>query len=194
MSDNGGQPITLILRDSFVHNRHLVHTCCMPGTVFCCCSFAKLCLTLCDPMNCSTPGFPVLHYILGFAQTHVHVVSDAIQPSHLLLPSSPPALSLCQHQGVSQWVSSWHQVAKELELQFQHQSFQRIFRVDFLWDWLAGSPSCRRDSEESSPAPQFKSIFSSVFSLLYGPVIHDYWENHSFAYMGLCWQSDVSAF
>ena len=97
-----------------------------------CCLVAKLCLTLCDPMNCSMPSFPVLHYLPEFAQTHVHWVGDAIQPSHLLSPPSPPALSLPQHQGLFQWVSSSHQVAKVLELHLQHQSFRWIFRVDFL--------------------------------------------------------------
>ena len=173
MSDNGGQPITLILCDSFVHNRHLVLTSCMPGTVFCCCPFAKLCLTFCNPVNCSTPGFSVLHYILGFAQTHVHLVSDAIQPSHLLLPSSPPALSLSQHQGLFQWVSSWHQVAKELELQFQHQSLQWIFRIDFLWNWLVGSPRSPRDSQEFSSTTVWKhQFFVAQPSLWYNSHIH----------------------
>ena len=96
-----------------------------------CCSVTKWCPTLCDPMACSTLGFPVLHCLLEFAQTHVHWVSDAIQPSHLLSPySKPPTLNLSHHQGIFQWVSSLHQVAKVLEL--QHQSFQWIFRVDFL--------------------------------------------------------------
>ena len=67
---------------------------------FCCCSVAQLCLTLCDPMDCSMPGFPVLHYLLEFAQTHVRWVNDAIQPSHPLLSPSPPALNLSQHQGL----------------------------------------------------------------------------------------------
>ena len=91
---------------------------------------------LCDPKNCSTPGFPVHHWLLELAQTHVHQVSDAIQPSHPL--SSPsPAFYLSQHPGLFQWVSSSNQVAKLLELQLQHQSFQRIFRIDFLWiDWF----------------------------------------------------------
>ena len=66
----------------------------------CCCSASKSCLTICDPMNCSTPGFPVLHYLLEFAQTHVHWVSDAIWPSHPLFPPSPPVFNLSQHQGV----------------------------------------------------------------------------------------------
>ena len=96
-----------------------------------CCSVTILCLTICDPLNCSMPGFPVLHYLPELAQTHVHWVTDAIQPSHhLLLPSL--FLSLSQHQGLFQWVSSSHQVAKILELQLQHHSFQWIFRVDFL--------------------------------------------------------------
>ena len=66
-------------------------------TICCCCSGAKSCPTLCDPMNCSTPGFPVLHYLPEFAETHVHLVGDAIQPSHPLSPLSPPALNLFQH-------------------------------------------------------------------------------------------------
>ena len=89
------------------------------------------CLTLCDPMNCSTTGFLVHHYLPEFAKTHVHLVSDAIQPSHPLLSPSP-AFSLSQHQGLFQWVSSSHQVAKVLEFQLQHQSFQWIFRTDLL--------------------------------------------------------------
>ena len=83
-------------------------------------------------MDCSTTGFPVLHYLLEFAQLHVHCVGDAIQPPHLLLPPSPPAFSLSQHQGLFERVSSSHQVANVLKLQLQHQSFQQIFRVDFL--------------------------------------------------------------
>ena len=95
-------------------------------------SVAQLCLTLCDLMDCSTPGFPVNHQLLELAQTHVYWVSDAIQPSH---PLSSPFLStfnMTQQQGLFQWVSSSHQVAKVLELQLQHQSFQWIFRTDFL--------------------------------------------------------------
>ena len=84
-------------------------------------------------MDCSTPGFPVHHQLLEFAQTHVHWVSDAIQPSHPLSSPFPPALNLSQHQGLFQWVSSSHQVAKVLEFQLQHQSFQWIFRTYFLF-------------------------------------------------------------
>ena len=94
-------------------------------------SVAQLGLALCDPMDCSTLGLPVHHQLPEFAQTPVHGVGDVIQPSRSL--SSPsPALSLSQHQGLFQWVSSSHQVAKALELQLQHQSFQWIFRVNFL--------------------------------------------------------------
>ena len=90
----------------------------------CCCSVTQSCLTLCDLRNWSTPGFPVLHHLLGLTQTHVHWVSDAIQPPHLLLsPPFSPMFSLSQHQGLFQWVSSSPQVAKVLELQLQHQSF-----------------------------------------------------------------------
>ena len=95
-------------------------------------SVGQSCPILCDPMNCSTPGLPVHHKLLELAQTHVHQVSDAIQPSHPLLSSSPPAFDLSQHQGLFQWISSSHQVAKVLELKLQHQSFQWIFRTDLL--------------------------------------------------------------
>ena len=87
---------------------------------FCCRSVAQSCPTLCDPMNCSTPGFPVLHHLPELAQAHVHWVGDAIQPSHPLSSPCPPALNLSQHQGLFQWVSSLRQVAKILEL--LHQS------------------------------------------------------------------------
>ena len=97
-----------------------------------CCSVAKSCATLCDSMDCSTSGFPVPHHLLEFAQVHVHWISDTIQPSHCLLPSSPSAFSFSQHQGLFQWVSCLHQVAKVLELQLQHQFFQSVFRIDFL--------------------------------------------------------------
>ena len=75
------------------------------------------CVWLCDPMNCSTPGLPVHHQLLESTQTHVHCVSDAIQPSHPLSSPSPPALSLSQHQGLFKWVNSLHEVAKVLEFQ-----------------------------------------------------------------------------
>ena len=146
-------------------------------------SVAQSCPTLCDPTDCSTPGFFVHHQLPERTQIHVHRVGDAIQPSHPLSSPSPPAFNLSQHQGLFQWDSSLRQVAKVLEFQLQHQSFQRIFRTDFLEDWLVGSPCSLRDSQESFPTPQFKSINSSAFSFLYSPTltfIHDYWKNHSF--------------
>ena len=146
-------------------------------------SVTQLCPTLCDPINCSMPGLPVHHLLPDFTQTHVHWVGDAMQPSHPLSSPSPPAFNLSQDQALFQWVSSSHQVAKILEFQPQHQSFQWIFRTDFLKDWLVGSPCSPRDSQESSPTTQFKSINSLALSFLYGPTlisIHDYWKNHSF--------------
>ena len=112
-------------------------------------SVTQSCPTLCDLMDCNMPGLPVHHQLLELIQTHVHGVSDAIQPSHPL-SSSSPTLSLSQHQGLFKWVSSLHQVAKGLEFQVQHQSFQWIFRTDFLQNGLVGSPCCARDSQESS--------------------------------------------
>ena len=139
---------------------------------------------------------PCPSHLLEHTQTHVHWVGDAIQPSHPL--SSPsPAFSLSQYQGLFQWVSSLHQVARVLEFQLQHQSFQWIFRTDFLYDWLIWSLCSPKDSKGSSPTPKFKSISSSMLIFLYGSIltsIHHTWKNHSFYHMDLCWQSNVSAF
>ena len=90
------------------------------------------CVWLCNPIDLSTPGFPVHHQLPEFMQTHIHQIGDAIQPSHPLSSPSPPAFNLSQHQGLLQWVSSSYQVAKVLEFQLQHQSFQWISRTDFL--------------------------------------------------------------
>ena len=95
-------------------------------------SVAQLCLTLCDPMDHSMPGLLVHHQLLESTQTHVHWVGDAIQPSHPLSSPPLPAFNLSQHQGLFQWVSSSHEVAKVLAFQLQHQSFQWIFRTDLL--------------------------------------------------------------
>ena len=80
-------------------------------------SVAQLCPTLCNPMNCSTPGLPVHHQLREFTQTHVHWVSDAIQPSHPLSSPSPPAPNPSEHQSLFQWVNPSHEVAKVLEFQ-----------------------------------------------------------------------------
>ena len=157
------------------------------------CSVAKSCPALCELMNCSMPGFSILHYLLEFFQTHVYWVSDATQTSH---PLWSPSLSfnLSQHQDLFQRVGFSHQVDKVLKL--QHQSFQWIFRL------IAFRIDCFdlltvQGSLESPPTPQFKSINSSVLSLLYAPTltsIHDHCKYHSFDYTDLCRQSDMSAF
>ena len=103
-------------------------------------SVVQSCLTLCDPMNHSMPGLPVYHQLPKFTQTHAHWVSDAIQPSHPLSSPSPPAPNPSQHQDLFQWVNSSHEVAKVLEFQLQHQSFQWTPRTDLLQDGLVGSP------------------------------------------------------
>ena len=122
-------------------------------------------MNLCDPMNNSMTGLPVHHQLPDFTQTHVHRVSDAIQPSHPLSSPSPPAPNPFE---LFQWVNSLHEVAKVLEFQLQHQSFQRSPRADLLQNGLVGSPCSPRDSQESSPTPQFKSINSlcSVFFIV----------------------------
>ena len=142
-------------------------------------SVAQSCPTLRDPMNHSTPGLPVHHQLPSFTQTHVHRVRDAIQPSHPLSSPSPPVLNPSQHQGFFQWVNSSHEMARILEFQLQHLSLHWIFRVDLLQDGLVGSPCSPRDSQESFPTPQFKSINSSVLSFLHSPTltsIHDHWK------------------
>ena len=160
-------------------------------------SVAQLCPTLCDPMNRSTPSLPVHHKLLEFTQIHAHWVSDAIQPSHPLSSPSPPAPNLSQHQGLFQQVNSSHEVAKVLEFQLQHQSFQWTSRTYLLQDGLVGSPWSPRDSQESSPTPKFKSINFLALSFFHSPTltsIHNDWKNHSLDQTDLCWQSNVSAF
>ena len=145
-------------------------------------SVAQSCPTLCDPMNRSTPGLPVHHQLPEFTQTHVYRVSDAIQPSHPQSSPSPPAPSPSQHQSLSQWVNSSHEVAKVLEFQLRHHSFQRNPRAELLQNGLVGSPCSPRDSQESSPTPQFKRINSLALSLLHRPTlasIHNQWKNYS---------------
>ena len=103
------------------------------NTMNCCCSVAQSCPTLCDPVDCSTPGSSVLHYLLELAQTHVHWVGDAIQSSHPLSSPSPLALHLIEmHQSLFQWTCTLHQVARVLEFQLQRYCFQWIFRINFF--------------------------------------------------------------
>ena len=145
-------------------------------------SVAQSCPTLCDPMNRSSPGLPVYHQLPESTQTHVHCVGDAIQPSHPLSSPSPPALNLSQHQGLFKWVNSSHQVAKVLEFQPQHQTFQLNIQ-----DWfplgLTGLISLLSKGLSrvfSNTTAQKHQFFGAQ---LYGPTftpIYDYWKNHSF--------------
>ena len=133
----------------------------------CCCPIAQLCLTLCDTVDYSTPGIQVLHHPPELAQTHVHWVSDAIQISHPLSSLYPPVFSLSQHQSIFQWVGSSYQVAKVLELQLQHQSFQCLDRVNFLWYGVVWSLWSPRDS-----TAQKHQFFSTQLSLWFNSHIH----------------------
>ena len=135
---------------------------------------------LCNPVDWSTPAFPVHHQLPEFVQTHVHWVSDAIQPSHPVSSLSPLVLNLSQYKCLFQQVSSLHQVVKVLEFQLQHQSFQWI-QDWFPLGWTGWIPLLSKGLKPS-PTPQFKSINSSVLNFLHKPTltsIHDYWKNHS---------------
>ena len=159
----------------------------------CCCSVAQSCPTL-QPHGLQHTLLPspspwACSHSCPLSQwCHPTILSSVISfSSHL---QSFPA------SGIFQWVSSSHQVVEVLELQLQPQSFQWMFSTYFLHDWLVGSPCSPRDSPESSPTPQLKTINSLAFSLLYGPTVisvYDYWKNHRFDYLGLCRQSNVSA-
>ena len=119
-------------------SHHHYHTVTIISSISQFSSVAESCPTLCNPRDCSTPGLPVHHQLPKFTQTHVHWVGDAIQPSQPLSSLSPLAFNCSQHQGLFKCLSSSHQVAKVLEFQFQHQSFQWMFRAYFLKDWLVG--------------------------------------------------------
>ena len=144
-------------------------------------------------MNRSTPGLPVHHQLPELTQTHVHWVGDAIQPSHLLLSPSPSAFNFSRHQGLFKWVSSSHQVAKVLEFQLQHQSFQWIFRDDSLG--LTGLISLLSKGFSRVLLQHHSSKASILWLLVFLTLrsIHDYWKSRSFDLMDLCWQSNVSA-
>ena len=139
---------------------------------------------LVTPTDCNTPGFPVHHQLQEHTQTRVHWVSDAIQPSHPLSSPSSPTQNPSQHQGLFQWVSSSHQEwPKYWSFSFSmSRSNEYSGLISFRMDWLDLLASLR-DSQESSPTPQFKSISSLVLRFLYSPTltsIHDHWKNHSF--------------
>ena len=145
-------------------------------------SVAQLCLTLCNPMNCSTPGLPVPHQLPEFIQTHVRQVGDAIQPSHPLSSPSPPApipprMRVFSNESTlhMRWPKYWS-FSFSISPSNEHPAL-----ISFRMDWL-GSPCSPRDSQQSSPTPQFKSINSLVLSFLDSQTltsIHDHWKNHS---------------
>ena len=150
-------------------------------------SVSLSCLTLCDPMDCSMPSFPVLHQLPELTQTHVHWVGDAFQPSHPVVPFShlqpftpsrsfPMSQFFTSHgQSIGVWAS-----ASVLPMNIQDW---------FPLRWTGWISLCPKDSQESSPTQQFKSISSLELSFIYGPTrisIHDYWKNRSSDYMDLC--------
>ena len=154
-----------------------------------------MCPTLCDPMDYSMPGFPVYRQLSEFTQTHAHRVSDATQPSHPLPSPSPPPLVFVSIRVFSsesalciRWPKYW---SFSISPSDEYPGL-----ISFRMDWV-GSPCSPRDSQESSLAPQFKSIISSAFSFLCGPTltfVRVYWKNHGYDYMDLYRQSNVSAF
>jgi len=159
--------------------------------------FTQSCPTLCNPSECSTPDFAVLHHLPEFAQTHVHWVSDAIQPSHPLVTrfsSCPQSLPASGSFPVSHlFVRGGQSIGASASASVLPMNI-----MDWLPLGLIGLISLlSKNSQESSPVPQFKSVNSLVLSLFYGPTLtstHDYWKKLSIGYMNLCQQSDVSAF
>ena len=134
------------------------------------------------PMNHSTPGLPVHHKLPEFTQTHVHWVSDATEPSNPLLSHFPPSLNLSEHQVLFKWVSSSHQVAKVFGVAASTSVLPMNTQDWSPLGWTGWIPCIPRDSQESSPTPQFKSINSLALSFLYSPTltsIHDHWKKHS---------------
>ena len=138
--------------------------------------------TLCDPMKCSTPGLPVHHQLPEFTQTHVHWVSDAIQPSHPLSTPSPPAPNPSQHQSLFQWVNSSHEVAKNTGVSALASFLPKKSQGWSPSEWTCWISLQSKGFSRVFSTPQFKSINSSVLSLLHSPTltsIHDHWKNHS---------------
>ena len=160
-------------------------------------SVTQLCLTFCDPMDCSMPGFPVHQRLPELTQTHVHWVSDAIQSSHpllslLLSPSILPSIRVFSNESVLPitWPKYWN---FSFSISPSNEYLGLIsFRMDWL-DLLAVQGTLKSLFQHHSS----KAIAASVLSFLHGPTvtpIHDKWKNHSFDYTDLCWHSNVSAF
>ena len=148
-----------------------------------CSSVIQLCTTLCNPTDYSPPVLPVHQQFPEFTQTHVHWVSEAIQPSHPLSYPSSPAFNLSQHQGLFKWAHSLHQVAKVFSFFFNiTASNEHSGLISLGWtSWISLQSKGPR-SFLQHPTPQFKSVNSLALSFIYSPTltsIHDYWKNHS---------------
>ena len=176
---------------SYIYNKEFWNI--YPNIWLCCgCSVTNSCPSLCNPMDCSVPGFPVSHQFPEFAQVLVHCIGDTTQPSHPLSPSPPlpavfPSIRVFSNE-LAICISIWASAPALVLL----MSIQGWFPLR-----LVGSPCNLRVSQESSPTPQFKSINSSALRLLYGPALTtvcDYWKNHSLDDKNLCRQNDVFAF
>ena len=159
-----------------------------------CCSVAQLYSALCSPMDCSTPACPVLHYHPEIAQTHVHWVCDAIQTSHPL-----PAFSSCLQSFPASGSSpmNWLFASGGQSIGVSASVLPMNTQGWFPLGWTGLTSSLSKGLSRFFSSPQFKSISSSVLSFLYSPTLtstHDYWKNHSFDYMDLCCQRDVSVF
>ena len=164
----------------------------------CCCSVTESWPTLCNPMNCSTPGFPVLHYLPEFAQTHVWVddgliiksIKSMMSSNHLipllLLPSIFPSIRISFNESALciRWPKDWNFSFSS------NPSNEYLGLISFKTDWF--DLLTVQGTLKSPPTPQFKSINSSVLSLLYGPTLTWLQEKHSFDYMDLYWQSNLS--
>ena len=154
------------------------------------------CPTLYNPMNRSTTGLHVHHQLLEFTQTHVHQVGDGsnhviLCRSLLLLPSIFPSMRIFSNESALhiRWSKYWS-FSFSISPSNEHPGL-----ISFRMDWL-DLLAVQGTLQESSPTPQFKSIHSMELIFLYSPTltsIHDYWKSHSFDYMDLCWQSDISA-
>ena len=156
-----------------------------------CYSVAQLCPTLCDPMDCSTSGVPVPHHLPKFSQVHVHCISDAVQPSHPLMPSIFPSIrDFSNVLPVHIRLPKYWSFSFSINPSSDYSGLSPLRLTGFI-SLLSG------DFQESSPASQSKGINSLAFCLLYSPAfttVCDHWEDHSLDYMDLCQQSNVSAF
>ena len=168
------------------------------GLVGCCfcCSVSHSCPSVCNPMDCSMPVFPVHHHLLEVAQTYVHWVDDAIQPNILchpllLLHSIFPNIRVFSNKFAPhiRW-PNYRSFSFSISPSNEIHSWFPLGLTDFIF-------LSSKDSQETSPAPQFHRISSLVLSLFYMPALkslHDYWKNHTFVYMDISWQGNVSAF